>query len=447
MVDVITLFSRITILSFVLVFTAIDLIQIFEYRLNETFSSIISIVQSVMLVLFLINSTIVLYMAKEDPLVIALAIGTLIFFIVYTIILKTLTGDSSLKLSTLTNNVLFFISLGMVTLIRLKISVAVKQFVAILIAALVSVLVITVLKRVHKIERFMYSFAAIGILLLLVVSFVGQTENGAKLSFVIGSLRIQPSEIVKLTFLFFISGCIVTFKDTRGFAIATLGAAAHVLILVFSKDLGVALIFLITYVFVIFIAFKNYIVLSIELIGATVGGILAYNLFPHIQTRFIAWTDPLSVVDDKGYQISQSLFAIGTGGWMGSGLNRGMPNKIPVVTMDFIFAAISEELGAIVGICVIICFACTSIYIFNTAFNCNNSFYMLVSSGIGVIFAVQTVLNIGGVIKFIPSTGVTLPFVSYGGNSMVSLMTSLLIVSCANSLYLNTSRGRGHYDR
>lgn len=441
MVNVITSFSRITILSFVLVFTLIDLIQIFEYRLNEAVYSVISTIQSVVVVLFLINGSVVLYMAKEDPAFIGLCLITLIFFVVFYVVLTRLTTDIP---RALINNVFLFISFGIITLARLKISLATKHVIILYVALLISTLIILLIRRTDRIERYMNIFAGVGIILLLLVALLGQVENGAKLSFALGPVRIQPSEFIKITFLLFISGCIVTFKDMRGFFIATVGSAIHVLALVFARDLGTALIFLMAYVFVIFIAFKNYIVLSIEIIGATVGGILAYNYFPHIQTRFIAWTDPLSVVDDKGYQISQSLFAIGTGGWLGSGLNKGMPNKIPVVTMDFIFAAISEEMGAIVGLCLILCFACSVILIFNAAFNCNNSFFMLVTSGIAVLFAVQTILNIGGVIKFIPSTGVTLPFISYGGNSLLALMTCILLVSCSNDLYFDSRRERRH---
>ena len=217
------------------------------------------------------------------------------------------------------------------------------------------------------------------------------------------------------------------------------------IILVLSKDLGTALIFLVAYVLLIFIAYKNYIVLGLEISVAAIGGILAYNLFPHIQSRFIAWSDPLSVVDDKGYQISQSLFAIGTGGWIGSGFTAGQPTKIPVVTKDFIFAAMAEELGTIAAICIIICLMCTCLQLFNVAFNCEESFYMLVVNGIAIIFSIQTILNIGGVIKFIPSTGVTLPFISYGGSSLLSMFICFYIAECSNDLFYIDNKGR-RYD-
>ena len=431
MVSVVISFSRITILSFVFVFTVIDLFQLFEFKFSEALSSVLSTIQAVMVTLFLINTSIILYIVKQDSKIMGLLLLQLILFLFINVFLNKLTEPAS---KALIYNLFFFLSLSFVTLERLNLNSGIKQFVFTIVAAAIAFLLILLLRNLWKIQRFMFVFAAIGLILLIIVFFAGSVEYGAKLSLSIAGIRVQPSEFVKILYLFFISGCIVTYKDFRGFLFASVGAALHVVVLVLSRDLGTALIFLMTYLLLIFIAYKNYLVLSLELSVALLGGIFAYNKFPHIQSRFIAWTDPLSVVDDKGYQISQSLFAIGTGGWFGSGFTNGMPTKIPVVANDFIFAAISEEFGAIVAICVIICFMCFSVMLFNVAFNCTDSFYMLVVNGIGIIFSVQSILNIGGVIKFIPSTGVTLPFVSAGGSSLLSMFISFFIVECCNDM-------------
>ena len=427
MTNIVISFSRITILTFVLVFTIIDLFQIFEDRLNEVFASILSTIQMVMVVLLIINLSVIIFLVKGDNI---LLLQLVLFFAVH-LSLDRLTIPAS---KPLINNVLFFLSISFVVLERLSMEHAVRQVVFAIVSVLIATIVVIIVRSIRHINRLMYVFAGVGIALLLVVSILGSVEYGAKLSLNIGNISIQPSEFVKISFLFFVSGCIVTYKDFRGFLFSTIGAGIHVLILVFSKDLGTALIFLVTYLLLIFIAYKNYIVLGSEIFIASVGGMIAYNKFPHIQSRFIAWSDPLSVIDDKGYQISQSLFAIGTGGWLGSGFTSGMPNKIPVVTKDFIFAAISEELGAIVGICIIICLMSFSVMLFNIAYNCNDSFYMLVINGIGIIFSIQSILNIGGVIKFIPSTGVTLPFISYGGSSLLSMFICFYIAELSDDL-------------
>ncbi|MBE5919913.1 MAG: FtsW/RodA/SpoVE family cell cycle protein [Pseudobutyrivibrio ruminis] len=442
MVSVLISFSRITLLAFVLAFTFIDIIQIFEFKNSEVFGSVMSTIQSVMVVLFLCNTSIILYLVREDSIYLFLLAGQLLLFALIGISLNKLTYPMS---KALINNMLFFLTLSFTFLERLSQGMAIRQFVFAIVSLIISIIVIMILRQIERIESFMYVFAAIGIILLLIVSLAGKVEYGAKLSLSFGNISIQPSEFVKLSFLFFISGCIVTYKDFRGFLFASIGAGSHVIILVLSKDLGTALIFLVAYVLLIFIAYKNYIVLGLEISVAAIGGILAYNLFPHIQSRFIAWSDPLSVVDDKGYQISQSLFAIGTGGWIGSGFTAGQPTKIPVVTKDFIFAAMAEELGTIAAICIIICLMCTCLQLFNVAFNCEESFYMLVVNGIAIIFSIQTILNIGGVIKFIPSTGVTLPFISYGGSSLLSMFICFYIAECSNDLFYIDNKGR-RYD-
>jgi len=136
----------------------------------------------------------------------------------------------------LINNMLFFLTLSFTFLERLSQGMAIRQFVFAIVSLIISIIVIMILRQIERIESFMYVFAAIGIILLLIVSLAGKVEYGAKLSLSFGNISIQPSEFVKLSFLFFISGCIVTYKDFRGFLFASIGAGSHVIILVLSKD-------------------------------------------------------------------------------------------------------------------------------------------------------------------------------------------------------------------
>ncbi len=160
---------------------------------------------------------------------------------------------------------------------------------------------------------------------------------------------------------------------------------------------------------------------------------IAYQLFDHVKTRVTAWIDPWSVIDTKGYQIAQSLFAIGTGRWLGVGLYQGSPGQIPIVEQDFIFSAIVEELGGIVGICVIlICLGCLLLFL-NVALQSKSNFYRLMALGLSCTYGIQVFLTIGGAMKFIPSTGVTLPLISYGKNSMLS---TLIVFSIIQGLYI-----------
>ncbi|MCR5415547.1 MAG: FtsW/RodA/SpoVE family cell cycle protein [Pseudobutyrivibrio sp.] len=437
MVNVVTSLSRITIMAFVMLFAIVDIVFLFDRKIKEGLQSILLTIQAVMIVLFMINGAVVLYLNTQDFLIILLTAGELLLYLFISIVLNKICIPTS---KPLINNVLMLLSFSFITLERLKIASACRQFAFAIISLIIASAVVYFLENFGRVTEYATVYLVIGLLLLLIVSVAGSVQYGAKLSLSFGNISVQPSEFVKITFLFFMGAVIAKYRDVKGFLIASVGAALHVLILVISKDLGTGLIFLVAYVFLIFISYKNYIVLFTELGVAAVGATLAYNMFPHIQTRFIAWSDPLSVIDDQGYQISQSLFAIGTGGWIGSGLCNGMPTKIPVVTKDFIFAAISEEMGAIVGLCLIVIVLCTFFMIFNAAYDLNNSFYMLVINGIGIIFATQALLNIGGVIKFIPSTGVTLPFVSYGGSSLLSMFICIFIIEAAEDFSISIEK-------
>ena len=198
-------------------------------------------------------------------------------------------------------------------------------------------------------------------------------------------------------------------------------AALHVLVLVLSKDLGSALIFFVAYMTMLFVATSSYLWFGAGIAGGSLAAVAAYYLFPHVRRRVEAWADPWSDIANKGYQVAQALFAIGTGGWFGMGLYRGMPEKIPVVDKDFVFAAISEEMGALYALCVL--FLCLGCYMQ----------FMLIAFGLGSVYITQVFLTIGGVTKFIPSTGVTLPLVSYGGSSIVS---TFIIFQVIQGLYV-----------
>ncbi|MCR4695029.1 MAG: FtsW/RodA/SpoVE family cell cycle protein [Pseudobutyrivibrio sp.] len=424
MIDVLTAFSRIVIILFVAIFTFIDLFLIFERRLGQALGDALIIIQRIVIFLFLGLCTYICWLNLNNPWPIYIFLLAILSFVLIILSLKNV--GSSLSAG-LVNNVLFFLAMSFVELERLNMDSALRQAIFCLVAILISFGIIILLKRIYQIERFYYIFFIIGIFLLSLVYFLGSREYGAKLSLSFGNISIQPSEFVKISFCFFVCSCIAIFKNIKGLILATIGSVFHILILVMCKDLGTALIYALCYMFISFIAYKNYLLLLVEIGVGIFAGYFAYNNFPHIQRRFLAYTDPLSVAEDQGYQLSQSLFAIGSGSFFGQGLFKGQPKKIPVVTKDFIFASIAEEMGGIVAICLIIVFICSFILIFNLAYRCHNSFYMLVTCCIAIIFAIQTLLNIGGVIKFIPSTGVTLPFISYGGSSLLSMFICFYI--------------------
>ena len=162
------------------------------------------------------------------------------------------------------------------------------------------------------------------------------------------------------------------------------------------------------------------------------GGLLGYVVFDHVKVRFVTWLNPWPYIDNKGYQIIQSLFAIAEGGFFGTGLGLGYPYFIPHADTDFIFSAICEEMGLFTGIGIIMLFLILVYRGFKIALRQKNKFYKILALGISVLFGIQSIVIIGGVLKVIPLTGITLPFVSYGGSSMLSNFIALGVLQVAS---------------
>ena len=332
-----------------------------------------------------------------------------------------------------TNHMCMLLVIGFIVLTRLDEAKAIRQFTLAAAATVITLLVPFFIRHIHFLHKLPYLYAGIGIALLALVAVAGKTDYGAKLAFTFGSVSLQPSEFIKILFVFFVASMFYHSTEFKQVVITTVLAAMHVMILVLSKDLGSASIFFITYLVMWYVATRDARYLGLGLGAGSLAAVVAYKLFSHVQARVIAWKDPLKVIDREGYQVSQSLFAIGTGGWFGLGLYQGMPNKIPVADEDFVFAAISEELGGVFAICMILVCACCYLMFLNIAMQIHERFYKLIALGLGTTYGFQVFLTIGGVIKFIPSTGVTLPLVSYGGSSLLS---TFIIFAVIQGLYI-----------
>ena len=333
----------------------------------------------------------------------------------------------------LVNNMCMLITVGFIMITRLSYDQSIKQFQIIVVSTVVALIIPVLIRKLRFITKMYWFYTLVGIGLLALVAIAAQSTNGAKLSFSFGGISVQPSEFVKIIYVFAIAGLLKNARDFRRVAIATGLAALHVLILVVSRDLGSAVIFFVTYLVVLFVATKNPFYVLAGLLAGSGAAVGAYFLFSHIRVRVQAWRDPFADYQVGGYQISQSLFSIAAGSWFGTGLYQGSPEAIPYVEQDFMFSAIAEELGSIFGICLIlVCMSCFIMFV-NIAMQLTNRFYRLVAVGLGATYATQVFLTIGGGIKLIPMTGVTLPLVSYGGSSALS---TLIMFSIVQGLYM-----------
>lgn len=393
--------------------------------------------QKMLLLLHMIAFS-VLFFQTEELRILYFYLLQFFFLLLYPLILKRIYRNFS---ALLLNNICFFLVLGLIMLTRLSFSHAEKQFVIIVLAALLTLPVPFLVSRIDILPRLRYVFFGFGILLLSFVFLRGTTTYGAKMAISVAGFSFQPSEFVKLSFVLFCAGLLSEAKDFRHICLSSALAAVHVLLLIACRDLGTALIFFTAYIAMLYLAANRVIYAALGASALCAAGLISYHLFSHVRTRVSAWFDPWSDIPNKGYQIAHSLFAIGTGGWAGMGLLEGMPDRIPIVEKDFIFAAISEEMGAVTALCLIlICFGCF-LQMILIALYIEPLFYKLTAAGLSVIYLMQVFLTVGGVTKFIPSTGVTLPFVAYGGSSILSSFLLFMLIEGLHLRMMNGSDG------
>ena len=379
--------------------------------------------QNVLMFMIHIIAYLVMYLEQEDIKLLAFYLMQIVLFGT-TILLYTIIYPRVSRL--VVNNMCMLLCMIMLT--RLSYSNAVKQFVIAAGGVAISLVVPVVIRKVKKLSEWRKVYAIIGIVSLALVIVIGSVSYGAKLGFQVAGINVQPSELVKIVFVFFVAS---SFKQSMAFkdiVVTTALAAFHVLILVASKDLGAALIIFVVYLVMLYVATRQPLYVLAGLGAGSVASVGAYYLFNHVRNRVVAWKDLIASYSGSGYQVAQSLFAIGTGSWFGMGLFQGQPDTIPVASSDFIFSAICEEMGLIFGLCMtLVCVSCYVMFL-NIAMQLRNMFYKLVALGLGTCYIFQVFLNIGGVTKFIPSTGVTLPLVSYGGSSILSTLIMFAII-------------------
>lgn len=347
------------------------------------------------------------------------------------------------------NAMAFLLDIGLIMLQRLDPALAIRQMIWISIGFAVTLLIPVMIQLVPRFEQLELLSVILAVIFMLLPFFFGKKEYGSLNWINLGPVSFQPSEIVKFLFIFYLASVFRKKVEVKQIILTGFVSAGIVLLLVIQKDLGGALIFFMTYMVMLYIATSNSWLFLAGLGTASVCAAAAYQLFSHVRVRVMAWQDPWKDIDAGGYQIVQSLFAITTWGLMGSGLTQGMPTSIPVGSKDFIFAAICEELGSLFGVGIVCIYIMLLFCGIQVALSSKRRYYSLLAAGISCMMSFQTFLIIGGVIKLIPVTGVTMPFVSYGGSSvfvsilMVGLLQWINVYSEKNQ---NEEAGGDNYE-
>ncbi|MDY4833989.1 MAG: FtsW/RodA/SpoVE family cell cycle protein [Frisingicoccus sp.] len=392
------------------------------------------IVQNVLMFFIHFICYLIIYLMTKDMKMLYFYAAQVVLFLVTLIVYGTVYKNAS---RLIINNMCYLLMVGFVILTRLDFDMAIRQFAIAVAAVCISLIIPAFILRVRVVDKWGKFLGIFGFLMIASVFVFGKSMYGATNWISIGGFSLQPSELAKIVFVFFVAAMLARDTSFRQIVITTAAAAGYVLVLVIEKDLGAAVIFFITYLVMLYVATRQFRYMALGLAAGSGAAVVAYKLFAHVRTRVIAWKDPWGNYNDAGYQIAQSLFAIGTGGWFGMGLFKGKPNTIPVVVSDFVFSAISEEMGALFAICLILVYFSCFLMFINISLQLVKPFYKLVAMGLSTAYGIQLFLCIGGVIKLIPHTGVTMPLISYGGSSVLS---TIIIFAVIQGLYLLRQR-------
>ncbi|HKH11233.1 MAG TPA: FtsW/RodA/SpoVE family cell cycle protein [Rubrobacter sp.] len=343
--------------------------------------------------------------------------------------------------------------LGLVMIFRLTYNVdgkeglTITQAVWILIGSGTMFLLVLFFRNYHRLFDYKYLLAAVAVLLIAsTFTPLGYEVNGARLWVSLGPVGFQPSEFARIALIVFFAGYLAETRDLlaatsrtilgvqipalKYFGPVALVWAASLGLLVFEKDLGSSLLFFAVPLLMLYAATGRTAYVLLGTVLFSVGSFLAFLLFDHVKVRVRAWLDPWAYPDTDGFQILQSIFNISDGGLLGTGLGAGFAQTIPEVETDFVFSAVASELGLLGSSAVLLAFLAFVYRGTKIALLADDDASKLLAFGLTAMFAIQTLVIVGGVTKAIPLTGITLPFVSYGGSSVVGnfILTGLLLL-------------------
>lgn len=365
--------------------------------------------------------------------------------------------------------------IGIAFVTRLAPDLAVNQVMWLFLGVAFMVLVLAFVRNLDKVANYKYTLMIVGFLLLLspLVPGLGQEIYGSRIWLSLGGFSFQPGEIAKIIIVLFLAGYLAQNRemlsvftvrvgpfrlpDVRTLLPLILMWGVALLIVVFEKDLGSALVLFFMFLVMLYVATGKKFYLAIGLGLIAVGGVGAFLAFDHVQVRVNTWLDPFADAQNTGYQLTQAIYSIADGDLFGVGLGNGLAEQIPVVESDFIFADIAEEIGLLGAAGVLLLFLCFAIRGFVTAARAKSDVSSFVAVGLTSVIVLQAFIIVGGVTRLIPLTGITLPFISQGGSSLLAsfIIVGLLLrcgdegtgvgqemTSATSSLHANSVLGR-----
>src|SRR5262249_16548214 len=368
----------------------------------------------------------------------ALVFATAVLAIHFVLVWRWPTADQLLLpvVATLT-------ALGLLMVGRLEPALFWRQAIWVAVGAAALLATLTLLPSVDWLRRYKYTWAAAGCLLVLVTFVLGADINGSGMRLWIGfgGVYFQPSEILKVLLVIFLASYLAEYRELLVLAGPRLGPLRlpplpYLLpmlvvwllslgLVVVQRDLGAAVLFFGIFLALLYVGTERAEYVAAGLAAFAVGAIVCYRLFPHVRDRVAIWLDPWSDAQGHAYQLVQALIALGSGGVLGAGLGYGYPEDIPAVHTHFVIAAIGEELGLLGSFAVVGLYLLLVYRGFRVALRAPDAYLQLLAAGLSTVLGLQALVILGGTTRLIPLTGITLPFISYGGSS---LLVNFLII-------------------
>ncbi|NLC32558.1 MAG: FtsW/RodA/SpoVE family cell cycle protein [Clostridiales bacterium] len=381
---------------------------------------------TVTIVVFLFSAFFLLTIKEFSIFSISMTFFVPAIFFVSTVFLPRIFSADRLMLSIVN----FLCALGVLILYRMSPKQGLNQAINYGIGLIAMLFFIYFVRLMQRKKPVIILLIAVSAILMVLPLIFGTERNGARAWVTLFGLGFQPSELVKVLMLIIEA----YFLSKRKIFSAALYAGFCMLVLMLQKDLGTALIYYGVILVMVYVATRNYLYMGLGFVGAVFGSVIGYKMFSHVKRRVAIWINPWIDYEGAGYQIVQSLIAIVNGGVWGTGLGLGNSYVIPAHTTDFIFSIIINEFGMIFGLCILFMYILLFLRGINIALRSNSRFNAILALGSSVLIALQTFIIIGGNIKMIPLTGVTLPFISYGGSSLLSSMCIMGIIQGVASI-------------
>jgi cell division protein FtsW (lipid II flippase) len=344
-------------------------------------------------------------------------------------------------------------AVGQIVVTRLEPELALRQSIWVGLGFLAMGATLVLLPSIAWLKRYRYIWAVLGLLLVMSTLVLGVDPNGsgARLWLGFGGVLFQPSEILKVLLVVFFASYLDDHRELLAYGGPRIGPLTlpplpylaplvatlllSLLLLLWQRDLGAALLFYSIALAVLYVASGRalFVLVGVGLFAA--GAMLMYELFGHVRLRVDTWLDPWATADTTGFQLVQALTALAAGGLFGSGLTYGYPDYVPAVHTDFIIVAIGEELGLVGSLAVVALYMLLAYRGFKIALDSHDSFASLLASGLTSVVAIQSLVILGGTLKLMPLTGVTLPLLSYGGSSILAnfIIIGLLLATSAEA--------------